>query len=456
MLRELDDPDLALVAHAAHAKTAGLELQTVVGVHAVAAVIPFGGLGHAIQPRRASARDQDDPLRLPDQRTGQLGDDEPRRVGARLSVVGVSVPEDVARELDDRVLEAPSGADQRDAALTRVANRREGAVHAAVRARRRDPDAVVRGQALFPISGGVGRHPREVEPDVLERRVREPVGGVRAIEVADDGDLRAVCGHVSLISARAYHRGTIKSGVAEPMVHVSAKALRLAVRWLTSQEAVVLLAALGIVLSLTVFAKTAGEMLEGDLREFDDGVLRLLRSADDPKVPIGPSSLVQAAIDVTAPGGTTVLALVLMIVIGYLALEHRYDAIVLVVVATGGGGLLNEGLKWWFARKRPEIVPHLVKVGSASFPSGHSMLALVTYLTLGALLARFMARRRSRTYCIAVSLLLALLVGLSRVYLGVHYPTDVLAGWSAGLAWALPCWLVARYLQYRGKVKPPA
>src|SRR5439155_1017677 len=124
---------------------------------------------------------------------------------------------------------------------------------------------------------------------------------------------------------------------------------------------------------------------------------RLLRSPDDPNVPIGPSWLVQVAIDVTALGGTTVLALVLMIVVGYLALEHRYDAIVLVVVATAGGGLLNEGLKWWFARKRPEIVPHLVNVGSASFPSGHSMLALVTYLTLGALLVRFVARRRRRS-----------------------------------------------------------
>ena len=239
------------------------------------------------------------------------------------------------------------------------------------------------------------------------------------------------------------------------MVHASARAVRLAVRWLTGQEAVVLLAALGIVLSLFVFAKTAGEMLEGDLREFDEGVLRLLRSQDDPRVPVGPTWLVQVAIDVTALGGMTVLALVLMIVVGYLALEQRYDAIALVVVATAGGGLLSEGLKWWFARKRPEIVPHLVNVGSASFPSGHSMLALVTYLTLGALLARFVSRRRSRTYCVVVSLLLALVVGLSRVYLGVHYPTDVLAGWSAGLAWALPCWLVARYLQYRGKVRPP-
>jgi len=224
----------------------------------------------------------------------------------------------------------------------------------------------------------------------------------------------------------------------------------------TGQEAVVLLAALGIMLSLTVFAKTAAEMREGDLQDFDDGVLRMLRSPDDPSVPIGPRWLIQAAIDVTALGGTTVLAVFLTIVVGYLALESRYDAVVVVVIATAGGGLLGEALKRWFARARPQIVPHLVNVGSASFPSGHSMLALVTYLTLGALLARFVQRRRTRTYCITVSLLLSLLVGLSRVYLGVHYPTDVLAGWSVGLAWALLCWLVARYLQYRGSVKPPA
>jgi undecaprenyl-diphosphatase len=240
------------------------------------------------------------------------------------------------------------------------------------------------------------------------------------------------------------------------MVHASTRAFRLAVRWLTGQEAVVLLAALAIVLALLAFSKTAGEMMEGDLREFDDGVLRMMRSADDPSVPIGPAWLVQVAIDMTALGGTGVLATILLIVVGYLALEGRYDAIALIVVATTGGGLLSELLKWWFARKRPEIVPHLVNVGSASFPSGHSLLAVVTYLTLGAVLARFVRRRRSRTYCIVVSLLLALLIGLSRVYLGVHYPTDVLAGWSAGLAWALPCWLVARYLQYRGRVKPPS
>jgi len=237
------------------------------------------------------------------------------------------------------------------------------------------------------------------------------------------------------------------------MVRVSAKALRLAVRWLTGQEAVVLLAALGIVLSLTVFAKTAGEMLEGDLREFDEGLLRYLRDPNDPRKPIGPPWLVAVSTDVTALGGTTVLVIVLVIVVGYLALEHRYAEVLLIAVAASVGGALSEILKLWFDRARPDVVPHLVSVASASFPSGHSMLAVVTYLTLGALMARFATRRRLRTYCIGVSLVLALVIGVTRVYLGVHYPTDVLAGWSAGLAWALLWWLVARALQYRGQVK---
>jgi undecaprenyl-diphosphatase len=239
------------------------------------------------------------------------------------------------------------------------------------------------------------------------------------------------------------------------MSHASARTLRLAVRWLTSQEAVVLLAALGLALALLVFAKTAAEMSEGDLRAFDEGVLQSLRRPDDSHVPIGPGWLVQAAIDVTALGGTAVLALFLAIIVGYLVLDRRYASAALLTVATAGAGGRGERLKWVFARPRPSIVPHLVDVGSASFPSGHSMLAIVTYVTLGTMLARFVQRRRTRTYCVIVSLVLALLVGLTRVYLGVHYPSDVLAGWSAGLAWALLCWLVARYLQYRGRVEGP-
>jgi undecaprenyl-diphosphatase len=240
------------------------------------------------------------------------------------------------------------------------------------------------------------------------------------------------------------------------MVGSSVRVLQLAYRWLTRQEAIVLLVAFGVILALFVFAKTAGEMLEGDLREFDEGLLRHLRDPGDPSKPIGPPWLVAVATDVSALGGTTVLVIVLSVVLGYLALEHRYAEVMLIVVAASVGGALNQILKLWFGRARPDIVPHLVTVGSLSFPSGHSMLAVVTYLTLGALMARFAKRRRVRMYCIGVSLMLAFVIGVTRVYLGVHYPTDVLAGWSAGLAWALLWWLIARALQYRGRVKTGA
>jgi len=125
----------------------------------------------------------------------------------------------------------------------------------------------------------------------------------------------------------------------------------------------------------------------------------------------------------------------------------------LVAVAAGGGGVLSTVMKQLFGRDRPDIVSPLVAVTSPSFPSGHSMLAAIMYLTLGALLARFSARRRTKVYLIAVALFATLVVGASRVYLGVHYPSDVLAGWCAGLVWSLICWLVARYLQHRGTLE---
>lgn len=243
------------------------------------------------------------------------------------------------------------------------------------------------------------------------------------------------------------------SGARLPVLRSSLQALRLPLRWLARQEAVVLLTAFAVVLTLFVFVKTADEMLEGDLGDFDTWLLRLLRREDNPEVPIGPPWLLQAATDVTALGGTGVLVVVLLAAIGYLALERRYGAVALVVIASSGGGLLSNVLKKFFARGRPDVVPHLISVGSPSFPSGHALLAAVIYLTLGALLARFAIRRRARAYFIGVSLLLTFLVGATRIYLGVHHPSDVLAGWSAGLAWALLCWLVARYLQYRGRVE---
>jgi undecaprenyl-diphosphatase len=223
--------------------------------------------------------------------------------------------------------------------------------------------------------------------------------------------------------------------------------------WLASHEPIVLLALAIVVASIWLFADLADEVLEGDTGRFDEHVLLMLRDADDPATPIGPSWLSEAGRDITALGGTAVLILMIAAVTGYLWLVGKHGAMWLVLASTIGGLLLSSLLKYFFARPRPDIVPHLADVYTASFPSGHSMMSAVVYLTLGALLARLVARPLVKLYFLGVACLLTGLVGASRVYLGVHYPTDVLAGWLAGLVWATLCWLVARWLQKRGQVE---
>jgi undecaprenyl-diphosphatase len=223
--------------------------------------------------------------------------------------------------------------------------------------------------------------------------------------------------------------------------------------WLASHEPVVLLALAIVVASIWLFADLADDVLGGDTSRFDESVLLMLRRADDPATPIGPSWLAEAGRDITAIGGTAVLVLMITAVSGYLWLVRKHGAMWLVLASTIGGLLLSSLLKYFFARPRPDVVPHLADVHTASFPSGHSMMSAVVYLTLGALLARLVARPLVKLYFLGVACLLTGLVGASRVYFGVHYPTDVLAGWLAGLVWATLCWLVARWLQNRGQVE---
>jgi undecaprenyl-diphosphatase len=222
------------------------------------------------------------------------------------------------------------------------------------------------------------------------------------------------------------------------------------------REASLLVAALAAVLAVWGFAELADEVIEGSTGGLDDRLLQLMRRPDDPVRPIGPGWLADAARDLTALGGAPVLVLVVLATLGYLAFERKGPEMALLVAAVGGGTLLSTLLKELVDRGRPEVVPRLAPVVTSSFPSGHSMLAAVVYLTLGVLLARVAARRRVKTYLLGLAMLLALLVGVTRVYLGVHYPTDVLAGWSAGLAWALLCWVVARLLQLRGAIADDA
>jgi undecaprenyl-diphosphatase len=134
-------------------------------------------------------------------------------------------------------------------------------------------------------------------------------------------------------------------------------------------------------------------------------------------------------------------------VVLYLALKKEIRSIVFVLSAVIGGGILVQILKFLFARPRPEIVPQLVSEVTMSFPSGHSAMSAVVYLSLAVLISRIENSRKTRVFLISSALIISFIVGLSRVYLGVHYPTDVLAGWMIGLFWALLCWFIASIIE---------
>lgn len=215
----------------------------------------------------------------------------------------------------------------------------------------------------------------------------------------------------------------------------------------------VLLGCLLIVLGGWGFIELADEVGEGDPHETDQRILLAMRNPADPTDPLGPIWFEEAVRDITALGSMTVLFLLSGAVAGFLAIRRQHHAVALLLAALAGATLLNWLLKDFFDRPRPELVSHLLHVSSASFPSGHSLLAAVVYLTLAAFLVRLVEELRLKLYILGVALVLTLLVGLSRVYLGVHYPTDVLAGWTIGLIWALTCWLAARHLQRQGSVE---
>ena len=215
----------------------------------------------------------------------------------------------------------------------------------------------------------------------------------------------------------------------------------------------VLLVTLGILALAIGFVFIADNVTEGDTRDFDEQVVRALRKADDPSQPVGPTWLRDGALDLTALGSPTVLGLVVLGVTGYLFLHGLYRTGAFVFVASCGGWFLNFALKLAFDRPRPSLVPHLREVSSSSFPSGHAMTSAAVYLTLGTLLMRLATGRLAKFYCIAVAMLATLLVGATRVFLGVHYPTDVLAGWLIGLSWALMCWMIERVLERRAGMK---
>jgi undecaprenyl-diphosphatase len=211
-----------------------------------------------------------------------------------------------------------------------------------------------------------------------------------------------------------------------------------AAEWLGGHSLAVLLGTFCLVGSSWAFFALASEVTRGRTKSFDDRILLALRVPGDPARPIGPEWLEEVARDITALGSSVVLGLALVAVAG----------------AALSGWVLSSILKTAFNRPRPELVPHLMRVYFSSFPSGHSMMSAVVYGTLGTLLSSLVTLKRLKFYFLAFAAILAGLVGLSRVYLGVHYPTDVLAGWSAGVAWSTLCWLLSRRLKRDGAIEP--
>jgi undecaprenyl-diphosphatase len=197
------------------------------------------------------------------------------------------------------------------------------------------------------------------------------------------------------------------------------------------------------------FVKLADVVEVGGTQSFDEWVLRSMRQQDDLSVPIGPVWLREGIQDVTALGSPIILLLMLIAVGGFMFMVRQWRMMVFAVVTTSVGALGSVVLKQLIGRDRPTVVPHLREVSSSSFPSGHAMLSAVVFLTLGILLMEIMPSRAVKFYCLFWAMLLTFLVGFSRIYLGVHYPSDVLAGWMAGIAWALVCWAVAHYFRRR-------
>lgn len=216
-----------------------------------------------------------------------------------------------------------------------------------------------------------------------------------------------------------------------------------------------LLAFLALAVLSLIFLKLASEVVEGDTMAFDRWVMLALRHRDDLEIPLGVTWLQTPMRDITALGGPTGLIALTLIITGFLLALRKFATAGFVLASTAGGAMLSTLLKGVFLRPRPEIVPHLVMVDTTSFPSGHAMNSAIVFLTLGALLTRTQKDRWVRIYLVAVAILLTLLVGFSRVYLGVHWPSDVIAGWIVGAAWATFCLAIARLLQSRRRIEQP-
>jgi undecaprenyl-diphosphatase len=195
-------------------------------------------------------------------------------------------------------------------------------------------------------------------------------------------------------------------------------------------------------LALWIFVEIAENVVEGDARYFDTAILMALHRSDFTNL----DWFIEFVRDISGLGGLGVLTLLVSASVIFLVISNNLRTAIFVALATISGAVLSSLLKLGFDRPRPDLIPHLTHVYSASFPSGHAMVSAVVYLTLGTLLTRVVSGFWAKVFIMAVVVLLTGLICLSRLYLGVHWPSDVLAGWAAGAGWALMWWTVANII----------
>lgn len=220
-------------------------------------------------------------------------------------------------------------------------------------------------------------------------------------------------------------------------------AAREAVRWLWPALLLAGAGALGLAIHLI------DEIAEGERLRLDSVLLLALRQPGHPEIPIGPTWLLQSAIDISALGGFTLQWLLGGAACLFLAAVRRRAEAAWLAASLVGASLIDTVLKVVIDRPRPQIVPHLAQVSNASFPSGHAMISAAVYLTAGAMLCEAVPHRRGRLSVMTFCGALVVLIGASRVYLGVHWPSDVLAGWCLGGLWALAVFAADRWVSGR-------
>lgn len=206
---------------------------------------------------------------------------------------------------------------------------------------------------------------------------------------------------------------------------------------------------------ILLFLRLVDEVVDGETVAFDQSILLLFRDPENVNQLIGPSWVHEAVRDVTSIGSFSILGLLVVGIVIYLLLTRRRGIALFALASVLGGTALSTLLKMTYNRPRPDLAT-MSQQFTSSFPSGHAMLSAVTFLTLGAILSQLAPTRALRIYVIVAAILLTVLVGVSRVYMGVHFPSDVLAGWCLGAAWALACSMLAYWLQKRRKLSAPA